>query len=55
MIPHSSRWFVTGASGFVGRRLVEILLESGQSVVAHDLRISPIVAHFANVRMPWIL
>jgi nucleoside-diphosphate-sugar epimerase len=37
MIPHSSRWFLTGASGFVGRRLVEMLLESGHSVVACDL------------------
>jgi nucleoside-diphosphate-sugar epimerase len=37
MIPHSTRWFLAGASGFVGRRLVEILLESGHSVVARDL------------------
>jgi nucleoside-diphosphate-sugar epimerase len=30
------RWLVTGAAGFIGSHLVEVLLHAGQNVVALD-------------------
>ncbi len=40
----SSSLLVTGAGGFIGRALVKALLERGESVVANDIRMAPLLA-----------
>lgn len=35
-LPAGKRWLVTGAAGFIGSHLIEVLLSNGQNVVAVD-------------------